>query len=364
MEDNDNYWVKATFFILLFLGVIVGFAILKLLSSVLQPIGVAVLLAFLFFPIVTKMSKKLHIPFILGVIIVYILFFGVFFAISNILLASVKSIIASLPQYQERFSDIYEKISSSIMNTESKYLTFFQFDKNQSFFENVQGLFNFFPTMKKFAVGFTGFLYSFLKSLFIVILFSLFLLAEMNLTNRKIALALSRKNRMRMERIMIKIVSEVTRYISIKFIVSVLTGIFVFLAALVVGMDFPLVWGFIAFIMNFIPTFGSIISWGVTVLFSLIQFYPSPFPIVFITLSVLLVNMLIGNVLEPKIEGENLGISPFVILVSLSLWGWLWGFVGLILSVPLTVIVKIVCENISFLHPIAIFIGSKRSTSH
>ncbi len=361
MEKNDNYWLKLICFILLFLGVVTGFTILKLLSSVLQPIVVAVLLAFLFFPLINKVHRKLKVPFFLGTIIIYTLFFGLFFGLSNILFASVKSIIASIPQYQERFSAIYEKAIYAIMESDSKYLTFFQFDKNLSFFENVQEIFDFFPTLKKFAVGFTGFLYSFFKSLFIVILFSIFLLAEMNLMNKKIVLALTRKNRIRMERMVIKIVSEVTRYISIKFLVSILTGIFVFLASLTVGMDFPLVWGFIAFIMNFIPTFGSIISWAVTVLFSLIQFYPSPFPIVFVTISVLIVNMVIGNVVEPKIEGENLGLSPFVILVSLSLWGWLWGFVGLILSVPLTVIVKIVCENISFLHPIAIFLGSKKN---
>ena len=69
--------------------------------------------------------------------------------------------------------------------------------------------------------------------------------------------------------------------------------------------------------------------------------------------------MVLGNLIEPRIEGDNLGISPFVILVMLSLWGWMWGFVGLILAVPLTVIMKIICENVSLLHPIAILIGNK-----
>jgi predicted PurR-regulated permease PerM len=72
-------------------------------------------------------------------------------------------------------------------------------------------------------------------------------------------------------------------------------------------------------------------------------------------------NQLIGNVLEPKIMGDNLGISPLVVLMSLSLWGWLWGFTGMILAVPMTVIVKIVCENIPVLEPVSVLIGSHRS---
>ena len=69
--------------------------------------------------------------------------------------------------------------------------------------------------------------------------------------------------------------------------------------------------------------------------------------------------MVLGNFIEPRIEGHNLGISPFVILVMLSLWGWMWGFVGMILAVPLTVIIKIICENIPLLHPVAILLGNK-----
>ena len=69
--------------------------------------------------------------------------------------------------------------------------------------------------------------------------------------------------------------------------------------------------------------------------------------------------MILGNIVEPRIEGKNLGISPFVILVSLTFWGWMWGFIGMIIAVPLMMIVKIICENVSFLHPIAIILGNK-----
>jgi predicted PurR-regulated permease PerM len=73
------------------------------------------------------------------------------------------------------------------------------------------------------------------------------------------------------------------------------------------------------------------------------------------------VNQILGNFIEPRVQGRNLGLSPFLILVSLSIWGWIWGFVGMILAVPMMVILKIVCENVSFLRPLSIMMGSASS---
>jgi predicted PurR-regulated permease PerM len=72
-------------------------------------------------------------------------------------------------------------------------------------------------------------------------------------------------------------------------------------------------------------------------------------------------NMIIGNVLEPKIMGDNLGISPLAVLLSLTIWGFLWGFAGMILAVPMMVVVKIICENVPFLEPVSVLLGSHRS---
>ena len=95
-------------------------------------------------------------------------------------------------------------------------------------------------------------------------------------------------------------------------------------------------------------------------MFALLQFYPHYGKVIFIFLFMVAVNFLLGNILEPRIEGERLGLSPFAILVSLALWGYLWGFIGMILAVPMTVIVKIFCENIPYLNLISTVLGNKK----
>ena len=111
--------------------------------------------------------------------------------------------------------------------------------------------------------------------------------------------------------------------------------IFVAAALILTRMDFAVVFAFLAFVMNFIPTFGSLVAWGLTSLFALLQFYPSPAPVLAVIAGAAAPNIIIGQFIEPKIEGQDLGLSTFVILVSLSLWGWLWGFIGLLLYLAL-----------------------------
>jgi predicted PurR-regulated permease PerM len=98
-------------------------------------------------------------------------------------------------------------------------------------------------------------------------------------------------------------------------------------------------------------------------LFALLQFWPEPGPIITVILIMLGTNIIIGNVLEPKIMGDNLGLSPIVVLMSLTIWGWLWGFAGMILAVPMTVIIKILCDNIPILEPLSVLLGSHKQIS-
>jgi len=154
--------------------------------------------------------------------------------------------------------------------------------------------------------------------------------------------------------------SQVTRYLTAKFLISLANGIVFYIAFRLIGLDFALGWSVIQFVMNFIPTLGSIVTGVGISLFALIQFWPNPGPIILIIAIILMINI-ITSILDPKVIGEHVGISPFVVLVSLGIWSWLWGFAGMVLAVPMTVIIRIICENIPLLEPISILIGSKKS---
>ena len=359
---ENNRFLKGIFYFLIFISVVLAGTLIKVLEDFFKPVVLSVLLAAVFYPFIKRLNSKFKIPWFLGILTVYALFTVIFFVLWNILISSFMSILESYPKYEERFRMIYGAMQNSFAkNKDSGLLTlFFDINKDQTLLENLNSQLNVLPFLKNVALNFTNFLLSFMKSTFLILLLSIFLLLEMKFTKKKIYKAFSDQNSTKIHDIMERVARDTTHYISIKFFISLLTGIFVFIFTLIAGIDFPLVWAFLAFVLNFVPTFGSIISWGITTIFAFLQCYPNPFPIIFIAISVLIMNVFLGNVIEPRIEGENLGISPFVILVSLSLWGWLWGFLGLIVAVPLMVIVKIFCENISYLKPIGTLLGSER----
>jgi predicted PurR-regulated permease PerM len=194
-----------------------------------------------------------------------------------------------------------------------------------------------------------------------VVLFMVFLLFEAVFFKEKLDRAFEGERAGQIKKISSDVMTQVTRYLSIKFIISLVTGIIVGIGLKTVGVEFAIVWGVIQFILNFIPTIGSIAIGVVISLFSLVQFWPAPAPVIATALIMLGTNMILGSILEPKIMGDNLGLSPLVVILSLMIWGWLWGFAGFILAVPMTVIVKIVCENIPMLEPISILLGSRKA---
>lgn len=346
---QTNY-AKSIFLLLLFVSLIVFVAVLKLTASVVLPLTVSILLAFVFYPFIKNLNKKAHLPWLIGILIVVILAIATFYLIGNILVASISAIINTFPKYEERFSNLY-KIFINTFNI--------QIDENSSILENLWKSLEVRNFLQRFLVSFSNFIISSAKVILLVALFVIFLLFEMKDMKLKIREAFQKENTSRKVMfIATKTISQVTHYISIKFLISLMTGIFVGVSCLIIKMDFPIVWGFLAFILNFIPNFGSIFAWIVTTLFALIQFYPSWGQIIFIAVALLTIEMTLGNFVEPRWEGSDLGISPFVILVSLSVWMWMWGFIGAILSVPMMVIIKIICENIDFLKPVAIILGN------
>lgn len=362
MAGFENKFLKGIFFILLFFSFIVLCAMLKIMDSFFKPVILSVLLSFVFYPSIKRLNIVLKLPWWLSTTIVFIVLLVCVYLVLNLITASFKSVVLAIPRYQERFQEIINAVKVSIeSHPDSKLYLLLDFDKDETLFENLNNSFNILSYLQNFAVKFTGSVVSFTKTFVLVALLAAFFLGELKKMRQKIGLAFNTENTTRVYKMIQNIITDVTHYLSIKFVISFLTGFFAFILCVAVRLDFPLIWGFIAFALNFIPTFGSIISCIVTIAFAAIQFYPSILPVFLVALFMVMINFVLGNIIEPKIEGKNLGISPFVILVSLSFFGWLWGILGMFLAVPFMVIVKIICENISYLKPIAVFIGDNKS---
>jgi predicted PurR-regulated permease PerM len=153
------------------------------------------------------------------------------------------------------------------------------------------------------------------------------------------------------------IVQRVQRYLILKTLVSLATGALVTLLVWSVGLDFALFWGFLAFVLNYIPNVGSFLAALPAVLLSSIQL-GGPRTVI-LAAGYLVINVVLGNLVEPAIMGRGLRMSPFAIFLALVFWGWLWGPLGMILSVPLTVSLKILLENTENLRWIALLLDRR-----
>lgn len=159
-----------------------------------------------------------------------------------------------------------------------------------------------------------------------------------------------------------RFLNNLGRYLGIKTIVSMATGLTATLLTWWVGMDFPLLWGMLAFLFNYVPTIGSIIAAVPAVLMALVQLGPAEATTT--AVGFLAINMLYGNVIEPRLMGYGVGISPLVVFTGLVLWGWIFGPVGMLLSVPLSMTLKMALESDERTRWIAILIGSERDAEY
>lgn len=179
-----------------------------------------------------------------------------------------------------------------------------------------------------------------LSNSFLIILTVIFILAEAASFPRKLSDVLD--NPQRDLPYFVQFAENVNRYIAIKTTVSVATGVVVTLFLWLLGVDFPILWGLLAFLLNYVPTIGSIIAAIPPVILALIQLGPGVAGAVAAGFAV--INVVMGNAVEPRFMGKGLGLSTLVVFLSLVVWGWVLGPVGMLLSVPLTMTAKIALE--------------------
>ena len=186
----------------------------------------------------------------------------------------------------------------------------------------------------------------------------LFLFLEEIAFKNKLLLLFSKPEELKATKMLWRnIENSITHYIGLKTLVSLITAIACFIVFLFFGLDSPILWAFIVFILNFIPIIGSFVGVLLPSLFAMLQFGEINAPLVLLVL-LTGIQMLIGNILEPKIMGDSLNISPLVALISLSFWGAIWGIIGMLVSVPITVILIILLAHFPRTKNIAILLSN------
>jgi predicted PurR-regulated permease PerM len=144
-------------------------------------------------------------------------------------------------------------------------------------------------------------------------------------------------------------------YLAIKAGISVITGLLIFIWLKIIGVDYAVLWGLLAFLLNFVPTVGSFIAAIPAVLLALVQLGVGHAGLTLAGFAV--VNFLMGSAIEPRWMGSGLNLSPLVVFASLVLWGWVLGPVGMLLSIPLTIMIKIALENQPETHWVSVMLG-------
>jgi predicted PurR-regulated permease PerM len=342
---------RTNFFLLAFIACMLAGAVLKVTSSVILPFTISVLLAFVMNPMVSFLEKR-HIPRSVSIFLAAAPIVIGLYLVGVVLFSSGRTILTLYPKYENQLTQIYLSVAD---------LFELSYDEHLSFFENLWGQLGIRTRIRNITFILSNSFIVFLKDAFMVVLFVVFLLVEASVFKEKINAAFEDKHSGQISKISADVMVQVSRYLSTKFVISLVTGVAVAVGLSLAGLELPIVWGVVQFILNFIPNIGSIVVGVGASVFALLQFWPEPGPIVIVVLIMLGSNMIIGNVLEPKIMGDNLGLSPLIVLMSLMLWGWIWGFAGMILAVPMMVIIKIICENIPFLEPLSILLGSRKA---
>lgn len=333
-------------FFRLAVGIIVFFIALAVLSSarsVLFPFILAVFISYVLDPVFAALVK-LKVPKPAATALVLLGAFLVFYLLGAVVFASAKTLAAELPRFGQRLTDIAGALEKSLGGLPLRL-------RIASYLDQID-LGNFAALVLSSLGPFVGLV----SKLFLLFLFLTFIVAGRGRGTDKIGKTLPPRAAAQVMEALGNINIQVRRYLVIKTAMSLINGITVWLVLEIFRVDFALLFGFLAFLLNYIPNIGSTIAAVLRVGFAYFQFGTLWVPLWVLVITVGM-DLVMGNFVEPRIVGKGLGMSPLLVLFSLVFWGWLWGIPGMIMAVPLMAVIKIICQNIPVLRHVAVLMG-------
>ncbi|UCB48615.1 MAG: AI-2E family transporter [Deltaproteobacteria bacterium] len=331
---------KAAHLLIVAASFVIVVAGMRAASSILVPFLLAMFIAIICAPPLFWMQRK-GVPNTLAVLSILAGIIVIGLLLAAFVGSSVNEFSKALPLYEKRLADMTAAVVSWLQHLgveiSGPVLTDY-FDPGKA--------------MKMAANTLAG-LSGLLTNVFMILLTVIFILLEASGLPQKLRTALGGPDESLGQ--FRNFTESVNRYLALKTVFSLATGVTIAIWLAILGVDFALLWGLVAFLLNYVPNIGSIIAAIPAILLALLQLGWGP--ALLTCLGYVVANVVFGSILEPKFMGRRLGLSTLVVFLSLVFWGWVLGPVGMVLSVPLTMIVKIAMESNEDTQWIAVMLG-------
>jgi AI-2 transport protein TqsA len=318
----------------------VGF-VLKAAQGVVIPLLIAWLLSYLLAPAVNFLVRRARFPAPIAVACVVLLLLLASWGAGVVIQQRLLGFAKAFPEYQGRLA--------ALLAHYGKLLDIPGFALKEADWSAQIG-----PLVLKTS----RFFITFITNSILVMIFLVFMLLAKPYANDKLRAAFTPARANAIIDITNTISRQIGAYLGALFIISLVTGLVVWGVLAWLGVEFAFTWGLLAFVLNFIPTLGSIVASIPPVLMALVQFAPDLWPVAGAAIALLAIHQIFGNLIAPKVYGDRLNLSPVVILLFLVFWGWLWGITGALLAVPIAAAIQITLAQIPALAPLAVLMGS------
>lgn len=332
-------------FPVIFGTIVLVFFVLSVWQNLLIPLVIAVVLWYLIITLANAVGKipwiGPRLPKVLCFLGAFALCFGAAWLVVAVIHTNINSLIQVVPDYQERLTALVHSSFQMVGYKEPPDLS------------DIFGRFD----LVKLAGALATLAKAIAQNAGIILIYVIFLLLEYHSFNMKLAALVPDPAKLASARALVqKVASQIQTYVRLKTLASFLTASSSYIVLALVGVDFADFWALLIFVLNFIPAIGSIIATTFPCVLTLVQF-PSLTPFIIVTTALCSLQFYIGNILEPRWMGETFNLSGMVIILSLAVWGQVWGVVGMFLCVPIMVITNIILANFHATRPIAILLS-------
>ena len=347
LKDNvSDVAYKAIVVCLVFLTLCAVVYILMIGKAILLPLVIAICLWYLINALqsfIKNLSIKGHsLPTFICYILALAIIAGVVWGISKIAVSNITAVVHDLPTYQEKLMALANRICAR-----------FHYDSHEAL-KNLIGKINY----SRLLASVASLVQDLTKNTVLILIYMLLLFTEQANYSRKIRLFFASAAPGRnLDKVMAEGISAVRKYLGVKVVASMVTALLSYVIMALCHLDYAAFWALLIFLFNFIPSIGSIVATTIPSVLTLVQYENPLVPFICVAGGITGLQFLIGNILEPKVLGTSLNISPLVVLLSLAFWGAIWGIPGMLLCVPIMSICIILFAQFTITRPVAILLS-------